>query len=229
MMTEIINEYSLSATLDNLNQIFFDKGKLSVPQKTEITKWISGRQGLKGSYWNMFAPTEADYRGIRLFTGEPLTSGASIGHILGEEASRALYLLGQDRRTNDRLRNAQSGLNEAVKRSHERGFYSEGYYCCGKCTVAYWRNLSAENADKNEKLLRAGVKVLKSLRDGKGKWRRFPFYYTLYSLLGIKLPEAREELRYASGVCERVLRTREKNGKYFKRRRKLAEMVLETA
>jgi hypothetical protein len=42
----------------------------------------------------MFAPTPGDFDGgIRLFTGERISTGAATGHILGEEACRVLLLL----------------------------------------------------------------------------------------------------------------------------------------
>ena len=42
----------------------------------------------------MFAPTNEDYtEGVRLFTGERISSRVGTGHILGEEACRALLLL----------------------------------------------------------------------------------------------------------------------------------------
>jgi len=63
----------------------------------DAAEWIAGRQGLPGSYAGMFAPTERDMRnGIRLFTGERITSGAATRHITGEEACRTLLLLNSD-------------------------------------------------------------------------------------------------------------------------------------
>ena len=42
----------------------------------------------------MFAPTNEDYtEGVRLFTGERISSRVGTGHILGEETCRALLLL----------------------------------------------------------------------------------------------------------------------------------------
>ena len=42
----------------------------------------------------MFAPSNEDYtEGVRLFTGERISSRVGTGHILGEEACRALLLL----------------------------------------------------------------------------------------------------------------------------------------
>jgi hypothetical protein len=77
----------------------------------------------------MFAPTARDYaRGIRLFTGERISSGAATGHILGEEACRALFLMDADvpgaraalvratRSMDKRLRQSESGRGQ-------RGFF----------------------------------------------------------------------------------------------------------
>ena len=222
---KLLNQNSLSTTLDNLNQLFFDNVPIPVSEKKSVAKWIAGRQGLPGSYWKMFAPTASDFKGIKLFTGEFVNTRAGLSHILGEESCRALNTLGVNE-TMESVEAAQKGLQSAIKHCREVGYESYGYYCCGKCTAAYWRNLSSGEG-QNRILLKAGMKHLKSSRDSKGKWKRFPFYYTLYSLIEIDLPEAREELKYAAPVCERLVRTMRKDGKYAQRRNKLVQRVLE--
>jgi hypothetical protein len=67
---------------------------------------------------------------------------------------------------------------------------------------------------------------LKEHRDGDGRWRRFPFYYTLLALAEIKGRSAIEEMRYAAPGLERVLRRRTRGSKYESRRRALAERIL---
>lgn len=223
---KLINQNSLSITLDNLNQLFFDNVPIPVSEKKSVAKWIAGRQGLPGSYWNMFAPTTSDFKGIKLFTGEIVNTRAGLSHILGEESCRALYLLGI-KESNEALKAAQLGLKSAMKNCRDKVYETYGYYCCGKCTAAYWRNLSSQENGHNHVLLKAGMGHLKSFREGKGKWRKFPFYYTLYSLLNIDVPEAKEELQYASAYCEKLIRTMHKEGKYESRRFKLVQRVLE--
>lgn len=228
----IINTKSLAETIDNLNETFFYKQTLTKTQKEQAAKWISGRQGMPGAYWNMFAPTETDYRnGIRLFTGEWITSGAATGHILGEEASRALLLLNlQDKSVKNSLNNAIDGLFNALKRAYDKNpavYKSMGYYCCGKCSVAFWRNINAGGLDHHEKRLSDGMKYLKSMRDSDGKWKRFPFFYTLLALIDIDIPAAKEELRYASGVCEKLIKRTPARDKYSLRKREIAQRVLE--
>ncbi len=225
---KIINKSSLSITLDNLNQVFFDGKKLSAPEKKKASEWIASRQGLPGSYWYMFGPTISDYNGIRLFTGELISSRAGVGHFLGEESLRTLYMLGvKDKAVVGAITKATNGLKMAIKRFSKNN-YPEGTYCCSKCSVAYWRNLSAEGVEKNRKLLNSGLKYLNSKRDGKGKWKSFPFYYTVLALSGIDLPAAKEELRYASPALERIVRKKPTYDIYSKRRFFLAERVLST-
>ena len=58
----------------------------------------------------MFAPTNEDYtEGVRLFTGERISSRVGTGHILGEEACRALLLL------NVGLGDVENALDQAMR------------------------------------------------------------------------------------------------------------------
>lgn len=224
----IINTASLYKTLDNLNQIFLDNRVITSAERNKVSKWITERQGLKGSYANMFAPSVSDFKEIILFTGDKLTSKASIAHILGEESLRALSLLNvKDKKVDAATEKARSGLNSLLKKNYRLGNYPLGMFCCGKCTVALWRNISAESVTKNKKALESGIKYLKSMRDGKGKWRRFPFFYTLLALIEINLPSAKEELKYASEICRKYVNRKSKDDIYGKRKKEIARRVLE--
>lgn len=225
-----LNRNSLYLTVDNLNQTLFNKneGEISSFEKKEISEWIAGRRGLKNSYWEMFAPTDKDYEGIKLYTGDSLTSKASIGHILSEESLRILYLLGiRNEKVDGAIAAAKAGLSNAIKRSYGLGYDSHGTYCCGKCTAAYWRNLAAEGTEKNKRILNSGLKFLTSKRNSKGKWKTFPFFYTLLALSEIDLPSAREEIKYAGDLCKVYITRKRKEGKYEDRKFQIAERVLE--
>ena len=87
----------------------------------------------------MFAPTDKDYKGVQLFTGEKVKTGAGISHILGEESLRALYLLkAKGKEIDEAVLGAKEGLKNAMDRSKLHGYYEKGTYCCAACTVAYW-------------------------------------------------------------------------------------------
>ena len=91
---KLINQNSLASTLDSINDAFFYNQPLSKSERVQAAKWIASRQGLPGSYANMFAPTTKDFQaGLTLFTGEKITTRAGLSHILGQESCRVLLLL----------------------------------------------------------------------------------------------------------------------------------------
>lgn len=214
----LIHPDSLGDTLDAVNAALFERRPLSTAERASAAAWIAGRQGLPGSYAGMFAPTGYDYTfGALTFTGEPVRSGASTGHVLSEEACRALFLLldglppGDEQAQTARaealaaLRRAREGIFRRLESSEAAG-KDAGVYCCGMCSAALWRHLEVSGDLKDLERLENGLAVLRRERSGAGRWRRFPFYYTLLALTEIALPAAREELAYAAPVAERTLR-----------------------
>jgi hypothetical protein len=125
----LLQDRSLAATLDAINDALFFGRRIPKAEAARAARWVAGRQGLPGSYAGMFAPTARDYSGgIRLFTGERVTSGAATGHILGEEACRALLLLGAGGRgVREALGRAIDSMDDRLSRSESergrRGFY----------------------------------------------------------------------------------------------------------
>jgi hypothetical protein len=214
--------------LDAVNDALLHGATIPKKSRLEAAKWIAARQGLPGAYAGLFAPTEKDFRkGIRLFTGEKLGTRAGIAHILGEEAARALILLGTPH-PNERaaLERASMGM---VRRLQEHERPESGRYCCGKCTCALWRHLSVgglRGVDA-ERWIEAGMKVLKSLRNGKGRWNVFPFYYTLLTLSDLDSLSAMAEMRYAAHLCERLLKRQTRDGCVETRRRIVMRRVLD--
>lgn len=91
---ELLDTRSLARTIDAVgHELFFD-ARIPKNEARRVARWLANRQGLPGSYAGMFAPTARDFaKGIRLFTGERISSHAATAHILGEEACRALLLL----------------------------------------------------------------------------------------------------------------------------------------
>lgn len=224
---KLLHHNSLAATLDAVNETFFTNSSSSKVERDSVIEWIASRQGIKGSYRGMFAPTPLDFkRGIRLFTGEKVVSGAAIGHILGEEASRALILLNGDSLiAREALKRSNRGMIRALA-SCETPKSVRGFYCCGTCTAALWRHLAVGGLTHPMRRLDAGLKVLKKYRDGAGKWHRFPFYYTLLALNEIDKKQAIDEMRYAAPVCEAILKRYKIKNKIATRRRMLLEKIL---
>ena len=137
----LVDEGSLALTLGAVNEALFLGRRTLRPARVEAATWIVRRQGLPGSYADMFAPTEQDFVEARLFTGETIASRAATGHILGEEAIRALQRLGvKTPEVRAALARAKEGMEARVADTTSQPM---GMYCCGTCSCAYWRNLAA--------------------------------------------------------------------------------------
>jgi hypothetical protein len=193
-----LDRNSLYSTLDSISESLFFKSHIPESQRVAAARWIASRQGLPGSYAGMFAPTEQDTLGARLFTGEAIRARARIAHVLGEEGCRILTLLNvPDERVQASLNRAVRGFVARLEAAERRG-YCMGTYCCGTCSAAYWRNLAINLLPRAEERLRLGLNELKQVRSGNGKWRRFPFHYTCLALTEIAPGLAKSEMQYAA-------------------------------
>ena len=222
---------SLAVLVDSIEQKRYFGQKIPARELLAAARGIASRQGMPGSYAGMFAPTSLDFRrGIRVFTGEPVRSGAATAHILGQECCRLLLKLNvKDRPVSAALARAEAGMRERL-RLHDRARAQHvGFYCCGICTVSFWRHLAAGGLDIPVPRFSDGLRVLASLRTGSGRWKRFPFFYTLLALTEFEGPEARKELRWAAPAAERSLKTLRGAGRFPKRRRAVLEQALALA
>jgi len=196
---KVVHPMSLGQIIDAINEAFFYKRSLPKNEREKAAQWIANRQGKSGAYGSMFAPTAKEFRqGIKVFTGERI------------EVDHALQA-------------ASQGMLKFLYRARDK---KRGFYCCGACTSALWRHLAVGGLDHAQERLRRGMRVLRMNRDGTGRWKSFPFYYTLLALSEIDLPTAIEEMRYAARVCERLLKRSPQEGKISQRRRSLIERIL---
>lgn len=216
----ILDPNSLVHTLDNINTSILLGEKISPQAGLEAARWITSRQGGKGAYRGMYAPTEADFeQGIHVFTGETLTC-ASARHIMGEEAARAAWTLGwQDAEVRAAYERATAWMRASA------ASYQDGTFCCGRCTLAFWRHYWAGDFQDKETLISRGLQVLRAERLGDGNWRRFPFYYAIYTLMELDLEPARDELAYARARMERGV-GKTHSGVFSPRRRRILEKAL---
>ncbi|MEX0777062.1 MAG: hypothetical protein WD042_15265 [Phycisphaeraceae bacterium] len=244
---------SLAETVEAVNEAWFEGRCVAADERLAAARWIAARQGLPGSYAGSFAllPDEAR-QGVRLFTGERATN-AGARHILGQEACRVLRLMKvRDRAVDAALATATSNLDARIGpvrppsgagggaggSSHWWEPYLGGVYCCGRCSVGYWRHLSVGGFDDQERRLAVGLRWLKECRKGNGKsqsngrapglwgWRVFPFWYTLSALMEMDLPAAADEIRYVAPQLERVVRRVPRDDRYAQRRHELAQRAL---
>lgn len=219
MPKSLLNKTSLAQTLDNVNEAIFYGEVISKKEANELVKWISSREATEFSYAGSFGVTAKDMKGkVYTFTGEPLTSPASMRHIMAEEASRVLLQLSKlTGKKVPALKSANERLLKNIKYSETVGKRA-GTYCCGACSVGLWRHVNAGGFTSIAKKIPHGVSGLRSFRDGKGSWGRFPFYYTLLALSEMKSPEAKSEIKYAMPVIQSRLNRMKKSGKYAQRR-----------
>ena len=224
----LINPRSLSQSVDAINAATFEGTALSVSDRRVAARWIVARQGLPGAYADTFAgfPSERE-KGIVLFTGERISS-ASARHILGEESSRVLRLLDvKEKAVDAALDRADAGLMKCLERSAlDPRHTNPGLYCCGKCSVGLWRNLLAGGLDRHEERLQRGAGHLRSMRDGAGEWRKFPFWYTVLALNDMNSLDATRELKYAAASLERAATRAPGSSIAARRRHELAKRAL---
>ncbi len=223
---KLVYEDSLAATLDALNQVFFYGQPLLYAQREQAAEWIAGRIGQPSSYWGLPAPTARDFaEGAALFTGERTNSRAGTAHILGEEACRALHLLGsRQAQVVEAQHRMQSQWRARLEQSSAVPGYN-GIFCCGRCTTALIRNLAAGGLPGSERRLAEALQALRAARED-GRWKRFPYHYTLLALSETQLPAAVEELRYAAPGMQRSLSRLAGDEPFTVRRRALLERAL---
>ncbi len=217
----LVDQHSLSKTLDNVNDLVFWGKPIDESERLEASRWIAGQYEKPRNYRGLFAPTDQDYNnGIRLFTGERITSGAGTAHILSEEAGRALLLLGSD-------------INESVRQTllsmisvHDQPNQPWGLWCCGTCSASLWRHLAAGGGDQQEERMINGLKDLTRCRNDNGRWRKYPFYYTVLSLTEMNVNPAINELRYAGKAIENAWKRSKQKSQYDARRKELLERAL---
>jgi len=230
----LVDQNSLAATIDAINEVMFFERRLSAAQKRRAAEFIAARHGLDGAYQGLFAPTEADRAaGYRLFTGERVPPGAGASHILAEESCRALLLLNvKSDEITHAMKAAEQVVNGWLDQSLARpirpeGGLQPGMFCCMTCSCALWRHLAARKDRRGGAFIAAGLSALRLSRDDRGGWRHWPWHYTLLALHEIGTPEAREEMRYAAQACERELARRtSKTSIYSQRRRAVVEKTL---
>jgi hypothetical protein len=212
---------SLSRTIDVANDALIAGRAIPVNERGELVEWLLKRQVASGRNVGAFAPTAEDLaHGARLFTGEPLRTKLSTWNVLTAEAARLLILLGGD---HDRVREA---IDRAASWLDVSCFVASDCVVgeCAHSFVSHLRFCSA--AEVGPAVLVRRLNVVREQRDGAGRWRRFPFYYTVLALSEIPGEAAKSELRYAVPACERVLSRGAKDVVYGARRKALVERVI---
>lgn len=218
---------SLWDTVDHINHSYYFRESIPTKRKRELATWIADRMDEKEGYFGLFAPTPHDFENtVCTYTGEPVTSKAGKAHLLGEEALHSLVLLNVHNTHVDKAKEVAVNIIHDIMLQNEVEGKWCGFFCCGKCTVSYWRNLIHESIPFSRPRLMKGLEDLKSLRDGNGRWKRFPFYYTALSLGDMPTDMSKEEILYIKPTLERLSRRSHKNDRYGIRKEYLIRTLL---
>ncbi len=219
---------TLAAAVDFLNEAQFYGRQPSRAEQDAAANYIASRQGVERAKAGSFGLTPAERAaGIRVFTGELMTF-ASARHIIGEECCRVLRNLKEPTvEVKSALATASRNMAEHILPGVDASTHP-GVYCCGKCTVAFWRNIEAGGFNEPELRLDDGIKFLHKHRDGKGGWRRFPFHYTLLALSEIESTTAKAEIEYAADVIRAKLSRAPIGEAYGQRRHDVMKRALES-
>jgi len=218
----LIREVSLSETIDAISSRLSSGERLSAAEREEAVAWLLGRQRRAGRCSGMFEPFREEVdRGVRLFTGERLRTRGASWSVLTLESARILSLLG--------------GGHENVREALSRTSVAMGHACfatshcvigeCAHSSIAYLRDVAADRSGRRRKWIEKHLAVIRDHRDGLGRWKRFPFYYTLLALLEVGTPAANAELEYARPACRRVI-GRSSCGDHSARRKQILKRVL---
>jgi hypothetical protein len=221
---------SLFQTVDNVSEALFFNLEIGDNEKFKIVDFILNQHGKPKTYADTFAPTEIDLKhDLTLFTGEKIKTNAGRCHMIGEESSRVLRLIGgQSEKVQRVLNKADFGLLTRINSGKNDPRYIHGTYCCKSCTCSLWLNISSGGLKNDISLLDSGLKYLKKHRDDKGSWKGFPSNYILYVLNEIETDLVLDELKYAGNAIERKLKRKISSElKYDIRRKEIYKRILD--
>jgi hypothetical protein len=195
----IAHPTNLAATLDSTAEAFFYERPIPTQMRDEIASLIASRQIQSGAKAGFFLPFAAETETTsHLFSGEELHTSFAENHFLLIEAARILKLLAQD---NHAMPHHIQAANNRMEKMCYSKFCAKGE--CKTLTIAYLRYLAADKSQDSQPAINPLLTQLSEYRDGKGKWRGFPFFYTLLMLTELSDSQSSQELQYSAPICEK--------------------------
>jgi len=156
-----------------------------------------------------------------LITGEKLSTKLAVKNISTIQKARLLSSLSAPNATDKS--NLQK-LDEWIKKQCFAEFCGVGE--CRHSSMAYLRYLGTLNDEIAVSTGETFIQRLSESRDGGGRWKGFPFYYTLLVLSEIPSQDARTELQYAVPACQRAMKRISRKNPYSKIRHDVLSDVL---
>jgi len=211
---------SLYALVDEIEGALHSGEELRKSVRGDWVKQLLSRQIATGRDAGAFQPTAKDLSGeAQLFTGERLRTKLAVWNALTAESARLLALLGRDEACEEAIRRASAWLSPRCFASRD--------CVIGECAHSFVANLRYLNAiGEDPSIVTRHVHLLGRHREENGRWRRFPFYYTVLTLSEIQSEVARSELRHAIPALLRANPTSSKLEKHVLRRSRLIDRVI---
>lgn len=190
---------SLYAAVTQSARFLFEGGSYAPAQRASLAGWILARQNRQNGF--IFHPTQEEQQvGICLLSGEKPKTKLLANNALELETLRLLALL-------------QPGAPEA-RRTFETANRRLARLCfaqvcttgeCAHASIAYLRYLTALDMQQCLPQAQHALDVIRQFRSGTGRWRAFPFFFTLLWLNDLPDGLAAAELEYARPYCETLL------------------------
>jgi hypothetical protein len=211
----------LWSMLDAMNEACFYKQPVREQQRLAVSRSLGKRLEELVEGMEQHPRQEDHLEGAVLFSGERLKTKFAARHVLLLEGGLALFRFGVGS-------GEEIALLQRVGRLAGKACFAR--HClqgeCALATVAWMRWLGAGLSPQAEPGLDHFMGLLVENRNGKGRWLRFPFYYTLLALQEMKHPAAGRERLYAREACQRVLAGGEKGAQQERRRRDLLQRIV---
>ncbi|MCX6092583.1 MAG: hypothetical protein NTX23_06935 [Candidatus Bipolaricaulota bacterium] len=191
--------------------------------RDKLVEWLLRHQIQAGRDAGLFRPTAEDFEERRLPTGERLKTKLATTQTMSQEAARILHAMSAgSREVEDAVARTAARLGETC--------YALQHCTIGECAASfagYMRFLRGTLGGASAPEMTWRLQTLSEHRDGKGRWKRFPAYYTVLVLSEIDLPAARDELVYAAPIWSPPARAASVEEPYA-RRRSLLQSDLES-
>jgi hypothetical protein len=195
-MDRLVDRNSLYRTVQNAARFLYQGGILTEDDQDLLVDHILNHQNRYKGF--LFYPTILEREdGIRLISGETPRTRLLANNSVELETLRLLALLGQERAS------VLEVFSEADLRLKEQCF--AGVCLTGECpaaSIAYLRYLTARDPYQYAAEIRHGLEIVKQNRSGNGRWKKFPFRFTLLWLTDLPLDFSGEELEYTRGEKE---------------------------
>lgn len=224
---KILDTDSLRTTVENFDTVY-RTGSDWEAEFPELVEWISSRLGQAGSYAGSFAMTDKDWeRPFKLYSGEKLTTKAVRSHVIAQETMRILRIMEQQTGEYiDALHTSEVRLAERIFSIEAYDTQHTGFYCCGFCSVSFWRALNVGSYPQRQEVLARGLETLLGHRDGPLGWKRFPLYYTLLLLSEVDQVDIDRTIGNVDGLTQRRRHLASKDDPLSRKRHDIIDALL---